>query len=336
MVMVRQISSTLVYLCTIGQVNCMKTTTLYKMYFAVLSLVFFAASPVLAASYFVVGPKDIVVGKPFEVTFYAESQKDPINALHGSAVYPSDIFELKSISDGDSIVSLWVRPPQSINQRIIGTTNYLPFDGLMPGGTTFNRGKLFTLTLVARNTAAAKQGTIGIQNGEAFLSDGKGTKITMTSRSFILPKILAESTSNKPETAVLGERINDTNPPQSLMVSVAKSNTLFNGEWFLAFNAVDAESGIDHYEVQERQDKTPLPRAWVSSTNPYRLIDQKRSSYVFVKAIDRAGNEKIEIIEPLSSHSGYTQLLFWCIIILLCISAVFVWIRNKRTNHVIQ
>ncbi len=93
------------------------------------------------------------------------------------------------------------------------------------------------------------------------------------------------------------------------MIELLSDQRVFDGQYFIIFDAQDKQTGIDHYEVLEsepgaesagesgRSDlirrfikgKTPQ---WKVAQSPYLLEDQKLQSEVHVKAVDKAGNER--------------------------------------------
>ena len=54
---------------------------------------------------------------------------------------------------------------------------------------------------------------------------------------------------------------------------------------------------------------------WIRAESPYVLKDQKLKSYVYIKAIDKAGNERIEVIPQKYPFQWYESWLWWGIII---------------------
>lgn len=63
---------------------------------------------------------------------------------------------------------------------------------------------------------------------------------------------------------------------------------IFDGKYFLVFATQDKGSGISHYEVCEGGK-----RKCAIAESPYLLQNQKLNQKIFVKAVDKNGNEYI-------------------------------------------
>ncbi|OGH83817.1 MAG: hypothetical protein A2261_03705 [Candidatus Magasanikbacteria bacterium RIFOXYA2_FULL_44_8] len=123
----------------------------------------------------------------------------------------------------------------------------------------------------------------------------------------------------------------DVDAPESFKPEIAQDPNIFGGKWFLAFATQDKGSGIDHYEIREDLGfriknlggiikkflipKSYLLNSWQEVESPYVLKDQKLKSWVYIKAIDKAGNERIEVIPQKYPFQWYESWLWWGIII---------------------
>jgi len=96
---------------------------------------------------------------------------------------------------------------------------------------------------------------------------------------------------------------------------IAQNSAITNGKWFLVFATQDKGSGIDHYKVKEtRQRFLDIFSKWISGESPHVLQDQELRSYIFVKAVDKAGNTRIEKITPKNPLRWYENYENWIII----------------------
>ena len=64
-------------------------------------------------------------------------------------------------------------------------------------------------------------------------------------------------------------------------------------------------------------------RKWVSVESPYVLQDQELRSYVFMKAIDKAGNKRIVSLPPKYPLKWYEMYENWIIIIIIAVFAIY-------------
>ena len=98
----------------------------------------------------------------------------------------------------------------------------------------------------------------------------------------------------------------------------------------MVFSTEDKQSGIDHYEIAEKRDNEVLNYIddlnWRIAVNPQILNDQKLKSYVYIKAVDKAGNRRIIPLYPINSWFWYEKPIIWVIIIII-ISLVVILIK---------
>ena len=112
----------------------------------------------------------------------------------------------------------------------------------------------------------------------------------------------------------------DGDPPEAFGIQIAQDQTLFDGQWFAVFSTQDKGSGIDRYEIHETTraydvhelDTKQIP--WIKAESPYVLHDQKLRRYVYVRAIDKAGNARVAAISPRYPLSWYARPEVWSIL----------------------
>jgi len=110
----------------------------------------------------------------------------------------------------------------------------------------------------------------------------------------------------------------DTTLPEEFKPEIGRDPTIFEGKYFLSFATTDKTSGVDYYEVKEGK------RDFKKVKSPYLLEDQSLKSKIVVKAIDKAGNEKIaQIIPPKKSFP------YWIIPIIFILTVIIGWIIYK-------
>ncbi len=120
----------------------------------------------------------------------------------------------------------------------------------------------------------------------------------------------------------------DTAPPQEFQFSIAE----IEGKNYLVFSAIDAMSGVARYEILETPTFSIFSkeRTWETGESPYLLKDQTLQSNILIRAIDKAGNEKI--IEIAASQK---PLFLWIVIILILIVIIIVrLVKSRRAKYV--
>ncbi len=240
--------------------------------------------------------QEVGVGNQFKIDLMLDAEGQDINAVEGKIIFPKNLLELKEIIDGDSIINLWVEKPKLY---ILNSESYVSFSGIIPGGFSgvlspyykgYKPGNVFSLMFL---TKRKDSGAVEIKNAQVLLNDGNGTpaKTTISNFQFLISKQAPIFQSPVAQTK-------DTNPPELFTPEVSRDQNVFDGKWFLVFAAQDKGSGIDRYEAQEIWSRDPNKNNWQIVESPFVLEDQSRTSYIFVKAIDRAGNQRIVVVAP--------------------------------------
>ncbi len=274
-----------------------------KILFILLSIAFLFPYHLFAAEIFYdADTRKVKANTEFEVGVFLNAESENINAIEGVLRFPAGLLEFKELNDGNSIVNFWVeRPSRRVENEIV-------FSGITPGGFVGKRGLIFRITFLAKNEG---NGKLEMQNIKALLNDGNGTaanisvsplKIVVTSQDLSLPP------KKEPK---------DQELPESFKPEIARDPALFDGKWFLVFATQDKGFGIDRYEIRETRYRIfESFSRWISSESPYALRDQKLRSYIFVKAVDKAGNARIEKILPQNQLRWYENYENWIIITL--------------------
>ena len=266
---------------------------------------------------FVTQIQEINISQQFQVDLIIDTKQKSINAFEGRVTFPSDLVEIKEIRDGNSIVNFWIERPQKRQGEII-------FSGITPGGFSGQNGLIFSLVF---ESLKEEQGVIEIQNAKALLNDGLGTESSLTTQNLVFKiKDLGIAAPLYP--------LKDTDPPDSFTPKIANDPTLFDGKHFLVFATQDKKAGINRYEIKETRNKkigTWMTR-WRIAESPYILRDQDLRSYIFVKAVDNAGNERVEIIAPQNPLRWYESMSNWAIMLLITTIIIYI-LWSLKAKH---
>ncbi len=302
--------------------------------FIFLFLIFTGSKANAAELFFEARSREFTQGDEFLMNIFLNTEGESVNAAEGKIFFPSQFLEVKEIRDENSIVNFWIERPsvsrQTDAKQERETEANIVFSGIIPGGYQETKGFLFSVVFQAK---ANGSGTIEIHDAKVLLNDGKGTptKITISSFQFNIKDVGRPYISD-----VRHPEIEDKEPPETFRPEIARHETLFDRQWFLVFTTQDKSSGISHYEVKEsRQRILGMFRKWISTESPYVLKDQKLRSYIYVKAVDKAGNERIAVVEPRYPIKWYEQPLVWGIIILgVTILYIFRKILWKKLRNI--
>lgn len=246
----------------------------------------FLPHPALASRIFIETDRaDFFVGDTVLVSVRVDTEGKDINTVEGSVRldYGANEVALAGINTAGSLFSLWPNKPLPSDDN-----TSVSFVGGAPGGLLADDAVLFNMAL---KLTAPGQLTLSPRNISVYLHDGKGTKDQVSAADFILR--VAPQTDGVPTTDDVASLLaTDKTPPAAFEPMIGRDPALFENRSFVSFFTTDAESGIAYYEVQEGDT------AFVQAESPYALQDQTLRSPIRVKAVDRAGNEKVVEFKP--------------------------------------
>jgi len=241
-------------------------------------------------------------GEQFEVKFFVNTPEESVNAFEGKVTFSNNLLDLKEIRDGNTIVNFWIEKPKAQDNTIV-------FSGVTPGGFNGKNGLIFSAIFEAKKEGVAK---FEINDARILRNDGIGSTAVLSAAPFEM----VISKGAQIEIPAL-PKIEDRERPESFVPEIARDESVSIGKWFIVFLTQDKASGIDHYEVKEsRQKILTFFSRWRGAESPYVLRDQELRSYIFVKAIDKAGNERTAKILPKNPLRWYENYENWIIIIL--------------------
>lgn len=275
---------------------------------------------------------DYYPGDNLIVEMRLDTQDECINAMEANLSFSQDVLEAVDFSQGGSILILWVKEP-IIEQEsgLISLAGGIPggYCGILPGdpGQSNLLGRMiFKIDELAQNQAEI----IFLDSSQVLLNDGFGSQATLETSGATF-NILAVKPETIPETTKDqwgGEITQDNIPPESFEIRIIQEPLTFQGKYFIAFSTTDKQTGLDYYEIAELDllDRLFKKEKWQRATSPYLLKDQDLRSLIKVKAIDKAGNQRIETIE-LPFKFIWSDII-WGLIILIGLGTTF-WLIKK-------
>lgn len=266
-------------------------------------------------------------GRVFTVDVLADAGTDNLNAFEGKILFSQNL-NLENINDGDSVVNFWAEKPHVLEYASNGN-KIIGFSGITPGGFTgvlgpfqgTRPGKLFSFSLSSQSNGYFE---INGNDVNFLLNDGQGNPADI---SVVPLKISVTGDAAAPSSTTKINR--SLSMPETFTPQIASDPTIWDGRYFLVFNTKDKETGIARYEVAETKDENG-EKEWVPTESPYLLKDQSLSSHIFVKAVNKAGNERIEELKPLAPSYGYFTGIISGIIILIGALALLLWKMLKK------
>jgi hypothetical protein len=204
-----------------------------------------------------------------------------VNAFDLSIRFP-DGFEPVDISDGNSIVPMWIEHP-----LFDPLTHLLTLSGFIPGGYSGKDGRIVTLSIEAHRAGQVSI-SVDTQKSHMYRNNPPGIQEPISSSPLMLT---ADNAKNN-----VAYDIPDSYPPETFTPVVALLPTDRGDAWMLVFATQDKGSGIDHYEVREVNSMLPFLSTWHSAESPYLLTDQSLRSSIDIRAYDKKGNVREESV----------------------------------------
>ncbi len=261
----------------------------------------------ISAVYAEEGVQEVRPNGMVKIDITLNTQGETVNVISGKVLYDEELFDFEMADESKSVVSIWI-------DKFGRESGVVRYAGMIPGGYVGDSVFIASLLFRAKQEGA---GTIATHETRAFRNDGEGTEISLPSSTFVV-----KVSKDAPEPVEFSLPP-DVVPPDPFPVYPTKEAGLFDGKWFIVFLSQDRGSGIDHYEVAERKG------VWERAESPHVLRDQTRSSYIYVKAVDRAGNETISELPPVSMFSLRGWYLFGVGVFIVILCGILVW-RKKR------
>lgn len=294
---------------------------MYK-FFLIISISLFPY--VVSAATISFDPQETTVGPvtPFLVGITIDADR-PVNTISMVIDIP-DTMDVLDASDGNSVINMWIERPH------ITDGHQLVFSGIIPGGFEGRRGKLVTLTMRAK-----KEGTYTISvSPSARMYENTPTASGQTITSAPLELRVVHGKDNIPNP------IPDTVPPESFVPVIIELTGDGSERSAVSFQTQDKGSGIASYAVAESTRNISLDSvrmlsglSWNESAGPYILADQRLFSYVYVKAVDVAGNVRYAKIEPQRERPWYRRPGSYIIYVLIAL-ALLRWLYLKSSIRI--
>jgi len=245
-----------------------------------------------------------------------DSGGECINAADITISYTRETIEVVDASIGDSIFTVWVLGP-----TIHPEFGVVSFVGGIPGGYCGRTpGDPAVTNVLAKLIVRFKDPAVMpadallavVPSSKVTLNDGEGTDAALVAResSFII-----NDTGRPLRNEWSEELASDKIAPEAFTVEIVQDKNVLDGQYFAVFGTIDRQTGMDRYEVLEvrnRKDVESPHAPWQKTISPYVLKDQSRAQYVFVKAIDKAGNKRIAEVAP-SEQARENRLIFWIV-----------------------
>jgi len=240
------------------------------------------------------------------VTLNLDTDGQSLNTFAGSLLFDAHLLELRSASDKNSIIKLWLDQPALKTDKVI-------FSGITPNGFA-GQGKILTLLFNYKNgdlNQALK--SIKIGHFQAYLNNDQAEQAAVKIKPAAIVSYL--------DTQVSKNLIIDTLAPDISDLQLVKDP--FSNKFLLIFKATDADSGLAYSaiyissEILSSDNPSEFNRQvkWTKTNSPYLLESDYSSQQIYLKAVDNQGNVKIIKLSTANRWSWYELVCLLFIII---------------------
>lgn len=253
------------------------------------------------------------VGEEFYIDLNIKDVDESINAIKSSIGFLNGTISLLRVENGKSIIKYWIEGVD------INSDNEYNFSGIIPGGYSgfldpFNSNSKINGNILRLFFKAEKMGQANIHTSyiAVNLNDGIGTEVVYPSNNILIN--IVDNVNLNPRKPIV-----DSSP--DINAYVINEPYIFNGKYVLVFNAFDKETGIKNVMVKEGY------RDWEKVTSPYVLKDQKRKSYIYIRAINFSGVSVVQTLNP--QPFNLWDYKYFILFLIFVIYLIFIFIKEK-------
>jgi hypothetical protein len=237
-------------------------------------------------------------GDVFKIDLMLDTKGEPINTCEAKVYFDNSHLEIVDIAKGGSLMTLWAKDPKYSKEE-----GAIVLIGGVPGG--FNgEGKLISIIFRAVMPGPT---ILSLKDGsKVLLNDGKGTSAMLEKKDATIE--ISSSPTVQPSDDWQEEIRKDKTMPERFKIKIGQDPAVFEGKYFIVFSTVDNQTGIAFYQVKEGDS------GWKTGESPYLLESQDLKGKILVRAVDKAGNERIEEYSQ-KDQVFYVEIIAFLIII---------------------
>lgn len=279
-----------------------------------------------AAHMYIDAPKSASSNRePVSLSILLDPEQNVISGLSGNFSFPTELFEVKSITTYNGIVPLWVAQPHVSLEKKFDQRTHVTFEGIIPGGFGGVRspyvqgiypGIIFTITLIPKGKGV---GDFVLDTTELHAYDEQATILesvgdirpitvpALTGKEVVLPTLLM--------------------PVKSTTATIVLSTSEFvnNSAPYIYVREEDPSRTVDHIEIAETSEYNPnyvSSSEWHIATNPYPLVYTSRTKYIHAKIVYTNNTYALKTIPPVENSQAFLNLSR---ILIYIIAAIFLF-----------
>lgn len=267
---------------------------------------------------------NIRIGDTFILDVTLISEEEPANAVEG-VLSLSDSLAIKEIRTASSIVPLWVIAPSTRTQ------NSIEFAGVIPGGFQGLYGSSWIgmrpgiVTSLVLEAIAPGEGAVSFSSGTRVLSnDGFGTPLPLQ----VFGSVFAIGDKEYGSRAVSSP--NDVTPPELFELHIIDGNEIGKSGPALIFETSDKQTQVSYYEIAfDKKLKREDELSWTRVESPYALSRVHLSQYIFIRAVDEAGNTRLAYLPPNATVSENMFDPLWVLLFVALFGVLWLVFRRR-------
>lgn len=287
---------------------------------------------VYAASLHIEAPKVAPSTRaPIVVQILLDAEQDIMSGIAGNFSFPSQLFDIESITSAGSVVSLWAMQPTVSEERYLDNRTHITFEGVFPGGfdgvrSPYYQGKkpgiLFSVTLTPKQKG---EGSFIVDDVvlNSFSSDAKPLQVSNVIESITVP-VLHDAVPGAEKVAM---RVKSA----TLSALVTHDPLVEHNAWYVLVHDTSERATIAKMFVAETNDyngELVPDSAWRVVKNPYVLLYQDRSKFVNIKIIYSDNTYTTLTLPPVENSSPISYMSRILVSIIIVLFVVYLYAQS--------
>lgn len=344
MMMLESILQILVFLRIVGLVNIVMMKSLYTTLYVALSIITISFSTAYSASIRINAPEQALSNRnPITVLVSLDTDNTSVSGIGGSFSYPTELFDVKSISIENSIVPLWIKQPTVSEDKNIDGRTHITFEGIFPGGYSgisspyyegFRAGTIFMVTLVPKNKGTAVLLVDDIVLNE-FNQNATPIPVESSLRIIKVPDLVGLPSS---DTSIQQEVLRS-----SIGAVISRDPLINNNAWYVLVTDNERINPIKKIYIAETNDYSVYrvkSESWKEVSNPYVLFYQDRTKYVHIKVLYTNNTYALTTLLPVENSNSIENTSRILVSIVVALSLLylygkkfFIFFKKKYTKQ---
>lgn len=285
------------------------------------------SSSVNAAQMYIISPESASSNRePLALSILLDGEGDVVSGLSGNFSFPSELFDVKTISTQNGIVSLWIEQPHVSEEKTFDQRTHIFFEGIIPGGfngvlSPFHKkpspGIIATIVLIPKGEG---RGFFTLTDTELHAYDAHATVLSNKEdkHQIVVPHLSGKAITQLKELVMTDNK--------TVTMTLGTSDLVNNNAPYVYVHEADPSRTIDHIEFAESDDYNPnyvSQHEWRTGTNPYVLMYSSRTKYIHAKIIYTNKQYTFVTVSPVENSQLFLRQSRILVYILVAISLLY-------------